>query len=625
MEITKPIKNFFKLFTFKIGGKNKSSAKKIIPTKANSLETQEFPSYVNNLFNLWKQNSQKQYDFHDRRAMYLEMDSMFESNALMSRALELRTHEIVQADVNNQIIQVECDDLKLQKEIEKTLIKLDIDAHLFSTSEALIKYGDAGWILTYGKNGVEEILNANPYDIDDRVEFTPQQIEKEVLGVSFNTLFKSMSNDQKLNLLATMIDKDANEDEYASFFRSYLFGFQIGSFVIPPWRFLHFRNFQLNSMFQPFGTPAFIHSLAPVKLYDMALGLQILARQVRMPVDVYKLVFPSGGMPTDKLEMANQFVRQWQNSGLKSTRKEITGIGEAQVTIRDLFEYEQITPNIDLGKIDDIEMLRDDVIISTGLPRNFLDPNNGSFGNSGVSLMQQFKPFARRVYKDQSILLGEISQLIKIDLILKGYDLKNIKFKLSMPYPESQVNSELISSQRDLLDLSNNILDAIKDRVGGGEEVQLPVSLVRDVYKKVTSFDPQTIDKWVDEFVSASEEAKKQKAKEEPEEGEDEKGKDFTFESLKRVVGTSKMNEIIREEIEKGKIEYATEHTSSGKHFYSSEKVNFNFKLNYFERIEKNNLKKLNESLKINEDEFNKYKENKTKRKKRSDYAKFSE
>ncbi|MCX7759243.1 MAG: hypothetical protein N2169_06525 [bacterium] len=599
------IKRLFKIFSFKVDKDKKKNKERIVITKPFSLEPENFPSYVEQLYNAWRTSQTNLYSFEDRKKMYAEMDNMFESNAIMNNALELRVHEIVQGDVNNEIIQVECYNNEIEKEIKSFLNRVDIDSYLFPTAYNLIKYGDAGWILTFNESGIMEILNVDPYDIDDRIEFTPHDLEKQLRGYNLNSLFRNITNDTKFKMLIDMIKSN---DDYATFFRSYLFGFQVGSFVLPPWRFLHFRNFQTNSFFSPFGVPAYIYSLSSVKLYDMALGLQILSRQARMPIDVYKLSFPAGGMPTDKLELAVQFIRQWQASGLRQVRKENIGLGESIITIQNLFEYEQIVPSIDLGRIEDIEMLRDDIILSAGIPRNFVDPNNGSFGNSGVALIEQFKPFARKVYKDQSIIMNEISQLIKIHLILRGYKLKDIDFKISMPYPESQTNNEIISSQRELFSLANEILDGIKDRIG--DDVPLPVDLIRSVYKKITAFDPSTVDSWIDIFVAEREKQEKESSNDNRE--EDEEGMDFTFESIKREIGEKELNKIVENEIGKGLVNHKLEHTKKGRHYLSSRKNNLSFNAETFENIERNVLRKLlNEEYSIaSKDDFDIFKNN---------------
>lgn len=614
----KKINTFFSRYSFKVDNNRKTD--KIIPIKKDfDSKTQrqkflidkpeQFPSYVEQLYSQWKASSTAQYDFGDRKKMYQEMDMMYSNNPLIARAIDLTAHEVVQADSNNRIIGVEAEK-KQQEHIEKFFDKIQIDSYIYSTAKNIVKYGDAFWILSFYDKGVGEILQADPYDIEDRIEFTPHEVEKELRGLGINSLFKNITNDKKMMMLAQNI---MEQEDYSSFFRAYLFGFQIGSFVLPPWRCLHFRNFDTNSFFTPFGTPAYIHALAPVKAYDMALALQILARQARFPIDVYKLTIPTAAMPTDKLELATEFIREWQNSGLKQTRKENQGLGEVHVTIDGLFSYEQISPNIDLGRIDDLELLRDDIILATGLPRNFLDANNGSFGNSGISLTQQFKPYARMIYRYQSIILELVTQLVRIDMIQSGnFELEEIDFKLSMPYPEAQNNSEIISSQESLFNLANTILDGIKDRLGGGEtEIFLPPDLIRDVYKKVAPYDPATIDNWIDKFVAERERVEKA-AKEAGGEEAGAAEADFTFESLRKKLPKKQFKQIIEQEVFKGKQSYSSEYSMAGRHWYSSRKKNLDFSIDLFEKINTKSkiskLKLMNEELEIEEENFNQFK-----------------
>jgi hypothetical protein len=604
------LKQFQSLFSFKVDNNKVKTLKKDFTSSGQKVTTSElenFPSYVKQLHSQWLQSSAANYAFEDRKNMYSEMDNMFEINPLMVFAKDLLVNEIIQSDTNNQIIKVEAKDKKQQKRLEETLIRLNIDSNLQPMYTNLIKYGDAGWMNTFYEKGVAEILNVDPYDIDDRIEFTPHDVEKELRSAGFNSMFRNLSNDQKMKILIKNI---VSGDDYTSFFRSYLFGFQLGSFVVPPWRFSHFRNYETNTYFAPFGTPAYIHSLAPVKMYDMALGLAILARQVKMPVELYKLKFPMGGMPTDKIELATQFMRAWQASGINATRKENNGMGTSQITIEDLFEWEQKVADLDLDQIGDLELLDEQVRKATQLPRNFLDPDSGSFGNSGISLIQQFKPFARKCYKYQTIGLDEIAQILKIDLIQSGdYTLDEIDFKLSMPYPESQNNPDIASSQRDLFTLANEVLDGIKDKLDPGGEIKLPSDLIKQVYTKVTDFDPDSLSKWVDMFVAEREKAETESQNQSEPESEDSKP-EFTFESIKKKISPKLMESIIQQETMKAKIGYATEHASGGRHYLSSRKVNPNFDIKLFEKTNSKSKQYLNEELRIkSESKFNSFKQ----------------
>lgn len=586
--VLQKMKSFFARSGFAITNTDKKRVddkiKLLKPTQnSNELKTVSLDSYTKQLFNLWRSQVSQVYQFEDRLKQYQEIDNTYNNIALLARATNLLADEIPQIDVNDNLLMIQSPNNKLQKELEQFTEKIGLVDYLPATCINLVKYGDHFWTPVFSKDGIEELLNVDPYDVIDRIEFTPHEVERSLSNRGVSNIFKSLTTDSKLQGLITSI---LEEKDYSSFFRSYLFGFQVGSYILPPWRCIHLRNFQTNSFFAPFGTPAFIHSLASAKIYEMALGLQMISRQMKFPVDLYKLSFPNAMASTDKMQAAFEFLRQWENSGLGNTKSENPGVGERKITIKDLFEYEQVVPNIDLGRIDDIELLRDDLIISTGIPRNFLDPNNGSFGNSGISLTEQFKPFARTVYKYQTIVLRAIKELCFIHLIQsKKFQLNEIDFMLSMPYPESQANNEIIDSQKNQFELANNILDGIKERIGG--EISIPVDVIKDVYKKMLPYNSKETDSWVDRFVAEREKIEKQNSGENEEsQTQDESGKDFTFESIKKTMKGRKLYEkIVKEEITKARIDSFSEKAENGRHYFSSRKKSFDYDFNRMENI----------------------------------------
>lgn len=611
------MKSFFARSGFAITNKEKvrgnRPSDRIKPLQVNKdnvdLKTASLDSYTKTLWNLWKSQVSQVYQFEDRLKQYQEMDNSYNNIALIARATDLLADEITQVDTNDNLLMIQSPNNKLQVFLERFIEKIGLVDYLPASAMNLVKYGDHYWTPVFSKTGVEELLMIDPYDVIDRIEFTPHEVEKNLSNRGVNNIFKSMTTDSKLQMLIQSI---LEEKDYSSFFRSYLFGFQVGSYVLPPWRCIHLRNFQTSSFFAPFGTPAFIQSLASAKIYEMALGLQMISRQMKFPVDLYKLSFPNAMATTDKMEQAFEFLRQWENSGLGNTKSENPGIGERKITIKDLFEYEQVVPNIDLGRIDDIELLRDDIVISTGIPRNFIDPNNGSFGNSGISLTEQFKPFARRVYKYQSIVLKAIKDLMYIHIIQsKQFELKDINFMLSMPYPESQANNEIIDSQKNQFELANNILDGLKERLGG--EIQIPVDVIKDVYKKLLPYNSKETDSWIDQFVSEREKLEKANSPEEgsSESSESDSGKDFTFESLKKSVSSRRLYEkILKEETTKAKMDSFSEKAENNRHYFSSVKRSFDMDFNQMEKIfnesDKNSTSftskvKLNEEYKVDE------------------------
>jgi hypothetical protein len=85
------------------------------------------------------------------------------------------------------------------------------------------------------------------------------------------------------------------------------------------------------------------------------------------------------------------------------------------------------------------------------------------------------------------------------------FELDEIDFVLSMPYPESQTDNELITSQNNLLTLANDIIAAIEEKITGGEK--LPPELVKSIYRQFLPYDDTRVDAWVDEALKAKERA----------------------------------------------------------------------------------------------------------------------
>jgi hypothetical protein len=77
-------------------------------------------------------------------------------------------------------------------------------------------------------------------------------------------------------------------------------------------------------------------------------------------------------------------------------------------------------------------------------------------------------------------------------------------FVLSMPYPESQVNNEIISSQTAQWGLANEIISSLSGKLLAGEP--LPSEVIRQIYQKILPYDDQTIDKFIDDSLKARQE-----------------------------------------------------------------------------------------------------------------------
>ena len=74
------------------------------------------------------------------------------------------------------------------------------------------------------------------------------------------------------------LDEIKKLTNYANHFKHYLLGFQVSNFLLPPWKFIHFRNFTSKDPFAPYGMPTFIHAIAPYRQYDAGMTIQMVSR-----------------------------------------------------------------------------------------------------------------------------------------------------------------------------------------------------------------------------------------------------------------------------------------------------------------------------------------------------------
>lgn len=606
--------------------RNSVSRDKIFPVKVSKdrdgrahLNREAFPPQVRAIWDYWMSSCHDNArDYEDRKNLWKDMDTIYYNAPILARAMKLIAAEVIQSDSNTQTIGVEAKE-KQRKFILDFFDDIQLYGKLPSCALDIVQYGNAGWLLGFGDDGVDDVTQVKIYDFEDRIEFTPHTLRRELSDRG--SLAYKMSSHQRVQAL---IDAIVNTEEYSSMFKSYLFGFQVGDLVIPPWRFLHFRNETTKSPFAPFGEPLLINSMAPYRQYDAAMSLQVAARGARFPIDKYELNLPGGLNPTDKLEKVIEFMNELDNSGIKDTKKEGIGIGERIITIKDLFDWDQIASNIDLGKMDDINMLREDLISSTGVPTSFLDPDRTGFGDSGVALAQQFKPFARLVNGVQTIMMENITQLVKIHMIQSGkFRLDEIDFQLTMPFPESQINKEIISSQRDLLDLADGIVNNLTGRIlGPNSEVEAPIEMVRQVYHQVLPYDQARIDGWIDALVREREAAEKNAPA--LEDSQDAASFKFT-ERTKRNKNTlwkemkynqTSYKEKLKEAIFDVKQETQRDCSYGGKHYYSSKNKYRKFQAESLVEFDKKRIQliKSNGSVKQYLKEETKYDFNQAKR-----------
>jgi hypothetical protein len=145
----------------------------------------------------------------------------------------------------------------------------------------------------------------------------------------------------------------------------------------------------------------------------------------------------------------------------------------------------------------DLEIYQDRVAIACGVPKSYLDQEFGGFGNSGISLVEQYKPFARHVYTIQSSFLESLGQLIRLHFAITGEFDYNIPFVLSMRFPAEDAGADKREARSAAIELANGIIEMLQGVLGMEEGEPLPEDVVSDILSKYTFLDPTDLQRWL--------------------------------------------------------------------------------------------------------------------------------
>jgi hypothetical protein len=356
------------------------------------------------------------------------------------------------------------------------------------------------------KEGIVHVTPVTVWDVADRLEFDPSKVMERV---RYHNSISGASNKMKLDVL--MADLGAEEESSSSYFNKYLFGFELmGGRMTPPWGVTHYRAFSMLREFAPWGRSRFINILPMFRQLLAAEGLMQVARAAAFPRDVYSVGTESGATVTERWSALEEFQEQLDNAGMTQGSKELPSIGSRIIVPKELVDFESFKSDIDVDAISDVEYLRDNLIMGLMIPKGYLIVDDGAWGNSGQSLLQQFKPFGRMVFSDQSDYLQGLSEKIKIHLALiekfEGWD---TPFELEMEFPVIEEANERIQHKAEELTLANNTLDTLKNILGVDK---VPPEIIKDAFGMLTSIPQEKIDKYVDELIRANPEPKEEPA-----------------------------------------------------------------------------------------------------------------
>jgi hypothetical protein len=518
---------------------------------------------------LWQFFLQETVDTSDtlknRELRYLDLDLMIKNDTVIQMAADLYADEAVQCEESGKPIQVNAKS-EVQNYIEDLLELWDYSQQ--NVREIIynkVVYGDAfDGNEVSEKEGITGVTPLSIQDVKDRIEFNPSIILERY---NANNGFMDGTKGQKLHRLLQDITNKAEDP--VSYFKKYLFGFELASGVIvPPWSITHFRTFSMQREFFPWGRSRFINALPTFKQLMAAKTLMQVARAASFPRDFYGVTTSAGMGPTEQWEAVEEFTEQLDNAGLSGGSKEAPAIGARIIMPKELATYEQLTNNLDLDQIADIEYLRDDEIMATSVPKGYLIVDSGGWGQTGQSLLQQFKPFGRKVFSDQSDFLKELTLKIKTHLAVvnkfQGWD---TPFELIMQFPVIEESSERQQHRQEEINMANTALDTLKQLIG---VENIPPAVIKDAFSTMTSIPQKKLDAWIDQM-----EAEKKRAEDEAlangggEDGTDEFGDSGLYEKVANRFD-EKAKDRFREELIRLQSRFFKEGYANGIHYRAS-------------------------------------------------------
>jgi len=459
------------------------------------------PNYapLSEVWNWYLQETSDTFDtLRNRRNRYNDLDFAVKNNGLIKMAADLFADEGAQCDVGSCPIRIKAKK-DVQTYIEGLLDQWGVtQQQVRETLWNKVLFGDSFEVNDVRpKEGIVQVTPVTIWDVADRLEFDPSKV---IENVKRNNI-SGASNRAKLDVLLS--DLLVDNESPSAFFNKYLFGFELADGkMTPPWGVTHYRAVSLLREFTPWGRSRFINVLPMFRQLYAAEGLMMVARTAAFPRDVYSVGAGAGASITEKWAALEEFQEQLDNAGMTQGSKELPSIGSRIIIPKELVDFSSQKSDIDVDAIADIEYLRDNLIMGLAIPKGYLIADSGAWGNSGQSLLQQFKPFGRLVFSDQSDYLQGLSEKIKMHLaMIDKFDGWDTPFELLMEFPVIEIASDRITHKAEELTLANNTLDTLKNILG---VTKVPPEIVKDAFGMLTSISQDTIDKYVDELLKAN-------------------------------------------------------------------------------------------------------------------------
>lgn len=453
-------------------------------------------------FNAWLTDTTVGYeDIQERQTRLNELYFMYCNDAFISRACHLVADEATQPDSQKRLIGIEAGNKAFIQRTYELLNQWGVtQSRTNGACFDINLYGEGFWLNKITSKGVEAIKPLDPNIIKERLEFNPVKVAA-FLAKRNGTMSANMSKMDKVKKLVDIYKTENmdSEDQIFDTFDSKLLGYELeGQIFTPPWSITHFRYNSDRSEFYPYGRPPLLTCLAPFKLTLATKTLQGLARAMSFPLIIYKVKSSEMLSPEDQYDLVEDTKEQYDAVTFSPNQaaNEVYTLNTKVWIPENLVDVEVKEMKIDLDLTDDLEMYQDQTIVGAAIPKGYLVQEWGGFGNSAISLVEQFKPFARYVYTVQSCFLEELGWLIRLHYAITGEFDYNTPFVLTMRFPAEEASEENMQRKSTNINLCKDLIEMVKTALGVKEDEILPEEVLQDILNQYSFLDIGYLSKW---------------------------------------------------------------------------------------------------------------------------------
>jgi hypothetical protein len=462
-----------------------------------------FDAYMN-------ETMQSYSDIGERQDRLNELHFMVANDPFISRCVELYGFEATQIDDQSRLITVESPSAPFINKCYELFSAWGVtQQRVQKVCKNIEEYGEAIWAHRVTERGIEKIIPLRVNSLIERLEFNGERMAEYLAQINGSQALEK-NRGTKIERLMAMLLGEKNEDgtdkmfdvdeNFADVFDSKLLGFEFhDDIIVPPWCVTHFRYDADSSDFFPYGTPPLLNCIAPFKQANSTMILQGLARAMSFPVTIYKVKTTEGMPPASAFSQCDLIREEYENIGVTpaSNSLEVYTLNTKIWVPEGLLDIDVKESKVDMDFVGDLELYQDRVAIAAGVPKSYLDQEFGGFGNSGIALVEQYKPFARQVYTIQQCFLDGLADLIRLHFAITGEFDYNIPFVLTMRFPAEDMGQEKRDARQASVDLANSVVELVSAALGLEEGEPLPEDIIFDIMARYTFIDEADVMKWM--------------------------------------------------------------------------------------------------------------------------------